>query len=239
MNRPLFTFLILALLGHYNLLCQADPDIRTQRIEWPGDTRTAVVRDTLSGYRIADYLFSAQAGQYLNISLATQNSANYFNLMEPGEAYEAVFIGSVSGNQYEGTSAKSGEYRIRVYLMRSAARRGETADFRLEVIRGKQPEADALVPGTPFHATGQVPCGVNGTEQCNFGVIRSGNGSGRVILTLQDGTRQTILFENGRAIGCDPLPATGEFQSSHEGDVFIIGIGDAQYEIPDAVIYGG
>ncbi|WP_431137946.1 hypothetical protein, partial [Psychroserpens mesophilus] len=82
---------------------------------------------------IADYLFQITAGQYMNISMATRNGANYFNIMEPREEYEAVFVGSTSGNLFEGVADKSGEYRIRVYLMRSAARRDETVWYRLEV----------------------------------------------------------------------------------------------------------
>jgi hypothetical protein len=45
-----------------------------------------------------------------------------------------MFIGSTSGNQFEGILPANGDYKIRVYLMRSAARRGEAADYRLEMI---------------------------------------------------------------------------------------------------------
>ncbi len=116
---------------------QADPEIRTERIEWAPGSGSTVVTDSISGYQIADYLFQIKAGQYMNISMATRNGANYFNIMEPGEEYEAVFVGSTSGNLFEGVADKSGEYRIRVYLMRSAARRDETVWYRLEVIRGE------------------------------------------------------------------------------------------------------
>jgi hypothetical protein len=45
-----------------------------------------------------------------------------------------MFIGSSSDNQYEGTLPESGDYKIRVYMMRSAARRNEIANYRLEII---------------------------------------------------------------------------------------------------------
>jgi hypothetical protein len=45
-----------------------------------------------------------------------------------------MFIGSTSGNQYEGVLPASGDYKVRVYLMRSAARRDEVANYRLEMI---------------------------------------------------------------------------------------------------------
>jgi hypothetical protein len=45
-----------------------------------------------------------------------------------------MFVGSSSGNQFEGRLPASGDYKVRVYLMRSAARRDEIADYRLEMI---------------------------------------------------------------------------------------------------------
>ena len=74
-----------------------------------------------------------------------------------------MFIGSVKGNQYEGILPASGDYKIRVYLMRSAARRKEVAHYRLEMIvqnapKGQAPVGDAKVAGTNYHATGKVPC---------------------------------------------------------------------------------
>jgi hypothetical protein len=45
-----------------------------------------------------------------------------------------MFNGSTAGNQYEGSLPKSGDYKVRVYMMRSAARRNEVANFRLEMI---------------------------------------------------------------------------------------------------------
>ena len=76
----------------------------------------------------------AAKGQAANISLATRNTATYFNILAPGETEVAFFNGSVNGNQFEGTLPATGDYRIRVYMMRSAARRNETANHRLEMI---------------------------------------------------------------------------------------------------------
>jgi hypothetical protein len=59
---------------------------------------------------------------------------DYFNIIAPGKENEAMFVGSTSGNQFEGTLPASGDYKVRVYLMRSAARRDEIANYRLEMI---------------------------------------------------------------------------------------------------------
>jgi len=70
----------------------------------------------------------------MNVSMATHNTANYFNIIASGKTDEAMFIGSTSGNQFEGTLPADGDYKVRIYLIRSAARRGEVADDRLEMI---------------------------------------------------------------------------------------------------------
>jgi hypothetical protein len=81
-----------------------------------------------------DYVLGAKQGQSMNVSMATDNGANYFNIIEPGRSNEAMFVGSISGNQFEGVLPASGDYTVRVYLMRSAARRDEIATYRLEII---------------------------------------------------------------------------------------------------------
>jgi hypothetical protein len=81
-----------------------------------------------------DYVLGARQGQSMNVSLATDNGANDFNIIAPGKENEALFGGSSSGNQFEGTLPASGGYKVRVYLMRSAARRHEIANDRLEMI---------------------------------------------------------------------------------------------------------
>jgi hypothetical protein len=76
--------------------------------------------------------------------MATDNGANYFNILAPGETVEAMFIGSTSGTQYEGTLPATGDYKIRVYMMRSAARRNEVANYRLEMIVSGQGSSSSV-----------------------------------------------------------------------------------------------
>ena len=132
--------------------------------------------------------------------------------------------------------------------MRSAARRKERADYTLTVGitggAGAHPRtSDAKVPGTPYHATGEVPC-VLGSGQpkgsCRFGVVRTSAGSGTVTVTKPDGRTRSIFFEKGRATGYDMSQADpGEFSARKQGDTSLISIGQERYEIPDAVISGG
>jgi hypothetical protein len=93
--------------------------------------RTAHAAKT--GMTIDDVL-GARQGQSVNVSLATDNGANDFNIIAPGKENEALFVGSSSGNPFEGRLPASGDDKVRVYLMRSAARRDEIANDRLEMV---------------------------------------------------------------------------------------------------------
>jgi hypothetical protein len=75
----------------------------------------------------------AGKGQSMNVSMASDNGADDFNIIAPGRSNEALFVGSSSGNRFEGPLPASGDYKVRVYLMRSAARRDEIANYRLEM----------------------------------------------------------------------------------------------------------
>jgi len=109
-------------------------DIRTERVQFHKGASSATVKGTIKGYEGVDYVLGARKGQLMNVSMATDNGANYFNIIAPGKENEAMFVGSTSGNQFEGALPASGDYKIRVYLMRSAARRDEVANYRLEMI---------------------------------------------------------------------------------------------------------
>jgi hypothetical protein len=232
------------------LLCfsgyAAAEDIRTERVRFaPGKTST-VIEGRITGYETVDYVLGARQGQSMNVSMVSDNGANYFNILAPGETVVAFFNGSVSQNQYEGILPKTGDYRIRVYMMRSAARRQEVAKYRLEMIvagTDKARPTDALVAGTDYHATGNIPCAMTAGQpmgSCPFGVTRKGAGSASVTITMPNGRTRTIFFERGKATGTDVSQADpGAFRATRQGDLTTVHIGDERYEIPDAVMFGG
>lgn len=230
----------------------AQDDIRTERVQFKRGANSTVVEGKIAGHETVDYLLEASKGQSMNVSMATNNGANYFNILAPGENEVAMFNGSVSENQFEGVLPESGDYKIRVYMMRSAARRNEVAKYRLEMIvsgaaksstDGRSSGGDALVKGTGYNATGNIPCAMalgQPTGSCPFGVKREGNGFGIVTVTKPDGRTRAISFKNGKAIGYDVSEADpGAFSAEKQGDLSIVHIGNERYEIPDAVILGG
>jgi len=249
--------LLAALIAFATSAALARDEIRTERVHFKPGTSSATIKGKIKGYETVDYVLEASKGQQMNVSMATKNGATYFNILAPGENEVAMFIGSTSGNQFEGALPKSGDYKIRVYMMRNAARRDEVANYRLEmIVTGAAKKADkaspagddalandVLVEGTDYHATGDIPCAMGAdqsTGTCPFGVKREGNGSGMVTVTKPDGRTRTIFFKNGNATGADTSEADpGKFSAEKQGDVSIVRIGDERYEIFDAVIFGG
>lgn len=118
----------------------------------------ATVSGQIRGYDYVDHVFSAGASESIDVEMKTANSATYFNLLAPGEKDTAFFIGSTSGKRFAGPAPASGDYIARVYMMRSAARRGEKAAYKLTVALGaksatkeKGPDfADGLTGGPDF-----------------------------------------------------------------------------------------
>ncbi|MEM7442620.1 MAG: SH3 domain-containing protein [Pseudomonadota bacterium] len=118
--------------------------------------------------------------------------------------------------------------------------RGWTAgDFLVESAYVETEQTDALVAGTSYNATGTILCAPSRdapSADCEFGVIRTGNGSGTVDVQLPGGGVRTITFDNGEAVSSD---ADADLSFGRNGDTMIINIGEEHYEMPDAVIFGG
>ena len=168
-------------------------------------------------------------------------------MLPPGSEDEAIFVGSSGGNEWTGTLPADGEYKLRVYLMRSAARRNETASYTLTVTVTRTPEAaelgeapasDAKVKGTPFHATGPLPCTLGNDKpmQCEFGVIRGEPGNAEVHITPPGGLKRVLTFM-GDKVTTNP----GEkVKAVKQGYDWSVEVNDYEhYTIPEAVISGG
>ena len=123
------------LLAVLPALAVAESEQRTQRTAFKDGRATIEAR--IKGYQYVDYVFPAGAGESVKVTLKTDKTSNYFNLLAPGETEVAFFVGSTSGNSYEGAAPTSGDYTVRVYLMRNSARRGELAKYTLTLSLGQ------------------------------------------------------------------------------------------------------
>ena len=100
----------------------------------PADNRD--ISGSITGEQSSEYPLSIKQGQAMNITLTSANKNAHFNLLPP-KGEDAVHNGTVSGDQYTGVAKQSGEYRVRVYLLNAAAKRGETAKYHLKISTGQ------------------------------------------------------------------------------------------------------
>ncbi len=246
-TRALLALLTLALAG---AVAAADgpPSPRKERVSFAKGASSATVQGTLKGGNDVDYLVRAAAGQTLEVKLQGTNSQNDFNVLPPGSANVAMFVSSVSGTRsWSGILPADGDYAIRVYMMRPAARRNEASKYTLTVaVTGKalpplSAARDAKVAGTAYHATGKVACTLPyqaDVKSCDAGVVRRGNDGTATFEAIGSmGVQRRILFVQGKPVAADTMdPVT----ATRQGDVTIVKVGDDErYDIPDAFLGGG
>ena len=220
-------------------------DIRTVTVQFKPNETGTTIKGSIKGYQIIDYRLKARSGQRMTVNLNTTNLSNYFNVLPPGSE-TALFVGSTSGDNWTGTLPMDGDYTVRVYLMRNAARRNEKAKYTLSIDiaggeLGKAPASDAKVPGTPYHATGKVSCSIGpdpkGSAQCEFGVIRGKPGNAEFHVTPPGGGTRVLNFRGAQVTIADPK---ARLKASKSGDTWSISIDDFEfYDFPVAVIDGG
>lgn len=241
-RRALLGVVVMAWAG-LALAAPVQPDLPPTRKVAVAAGATQALSGTLKGYQLADYLIPLEAGQSVVMQLKTSNPSGYFNVDAPGATDGAMFIGSTSGNRFETVAPVSGDYLVRVYLMRNAARRNEVARYSLSVRAGAHPgkaaASDARVAGTPFHATASIRCMPAGGQPttCEAGVMRREAGAGTVRITLPGGAVRHVAFAGGKAVSSDG-PAGLEVERAGDTSVITLGSGD-RFEIPDALVTGG
>ena len=104
---------------------------RVERVQFARGASSATMRGRIQGYRMVDYLVNARAGQRMIVQLDTAGRSTYFVVRAPGS--EDNLYDSTSGATARLTLPASGDYRIRVFQMRNAARRNERSNYSLTV----------------------------------------------------------------------------------------------------------
>ncbi|MGA8880480.1 MAG: hypothetical protein WCC44_05435 [Azonexus sp.] len=225
----------------------ADPDRRSEAVHFAKGATSTVIKGQVKGYRYVDYQVRAGAGQTLSVELKTSNASSYFNILPPGSGDVAMFVGSTSGNRFSGILPADGDYAIRVYLMRNAARRNELARYALtldvsgQALAATPAAEDALIPGTPFHASAKVVCTVPfapNVKECDAFVIRRGfDGTATVEVRWGEGMKRRILFVRHEVVAADSTE-TPVFERRRDFTIVRFG-GDERFEIPEALVAGG
>ena len=224
----------------------AERDKTVTDVSFAKGRSSVTLKGKITGYHYVDYRMRAGAGQQLKVSMEATNLANYFNVLPPESDNAAMFIAGAGNRAFAGTLPDDGVYTVRVYLMRSAARRKESSDYSLSIaITGKPLAAvsakiDALVPGTRYHAKTTVKCEpqYTKTRECEALVVRRGfDGTATVELRWDGSGKRRILFLKGKPTAADvPQPMT--FTRNERGWVVVFG-GDERFEVPEPLVMGG
>lgn len=120
----------LAGLALFSTQVSAEAGIRDEAVHFQKGSTQATLKGRIKGYETIDFHLGAKAGQTMEVVFKPSNLSAYFNVLPAGEE-EALFVGSSSGNQFSGVLPKDGDYRVRVYLMRNAARRNESSSYSI------------------------------------------------------------------------------------------------------------
>jgi hypothetical protein len=238
-------FAAVALLQSVSAAAQPAPP-RQERVTFAKGATSATIKGQVKGDADVDHLVRAAAGQTITVSLKVSNRSNYFNVLPPGSADVAMYVGQ-TGEAYTGILPTDGDYKVRVYLMRNAARRNEVSNYELTVTVTGQALAptpaskDALLPGTPFHASASVKCalpfGDGKPQQCEAFVIRRGVDGTATVEIPTTGVKRRILFVRGKPVASD---SSEKMTVTRQGDVTTVKFESGEfYEIVDAMIFGG
>jgi hypothetical protein len=228
----------------------ADTGIRQERVRFAKGTTSAVVKGRLKGDSDVDYLVRAGAGQTISVSLKRSNLMNYFNVLPPGSKDVAMYAAQ-TGEDFTAVLPTDGDYTIRVYLVRAAARRNESSAYTLTVavtgtaLAPTPASQDALLPGTPYHASAPITClpyieqfRDKKSRQCEAFVIRYGfDGTATVEIPQENSVPRRILFVKGKPVASD---SSDPLTFTRQGEVTTVRLGDAErYEIHDSLLTGG
>ena len=150
MIRNLFVAAALALVA---IPAAAQDETRTEMVHFAPGTSGATIQDRITGYEVVRYVLGASAGQRMTVALTTSHTSTYFNVVQPSQPQgPALARAEMAGepmvpdvNRFDGVLPETGDYVIEVWMYRSAARRGEVADFTLDV---------AIAAGSPDYADG-------------------------------------------------------------------------------------
>lgn len=103
---------------------------REARVTFAPGAAAATLDGRIRGNEGVTYILGARAGQRMRITFTPSNASANFNVFAPGQA-TAIFMGAAGGHSFDGVLPATGDYRIQVYLMRSAARRNESASYKI------------------------------------------------------------------------------------------------------------
>ncbi|MDF1714771.1 MAG: hypothetical protein P1U90_21240 [Akkermansiaceae bacterium] len=146
---------LLSILALAALPIHADETL-TRLVKFEKGKNSTVIEGKVSGRDSVVYKLNARDKQFLQVTLIPDKESADFNVYIPGKGPgdEALFASAMADKRkYLGQLYKTGDHSISVFLNRNAARRGITANYKLQIsITDEKPVEKEEVP-----ATGPVP----------------------------------------------------------------------------------
>jgi len=123
---PLVLSVVIILSSLFSVAAQSNP----QRIRFARGHSSTTISSRIAGFDTKDYLVGASAGQEMTLRLKSSNPGAYFVIYSiNGRATDMN-----ETTEWSERLSESGDYLIRVFMMRSAARRkGAVASYTLSV----------------------------------------------------------------------------------------------------------
>ena len=101
------------------------------RVSFARGASSATVRGTVRGYAYRDYVIGASSGQTLDVKVSSRNTYTVFTVFQPGGDN---LDGASEMDEFSGELPTSGDYVVRVAMMRAGARRpGAVSNFSLTI----------------------------------------------------------------------------------------------------------
>ena len=102
-----------------------------QLVRFARGAASATTKGTVRGYAYRDYVIGARVGQTISVKLSSPNSFSVFTIFQPsGDNLE----GASQMDEFTGELPVSGDYVIRVGVMRAEARRrGSISNYSLNI----------------------------------------------------------------------------------------------------------
>jgi hypothetical protein len=216
-----------------------------------GDTGTTVKGDYADGLQGGPDFWRVRAGGGLNLRTAPSAGAAVLGKLPDGLDVRNLGCRMAEGRRWCQVSTPEPVLTGWVsadYLIEAS---GETAVQLPDAIPVGGPEGNldrpvggVLPEGSAFTASGLTDCTLSrdaASQICEFGIIREGNGNGTLMIFWPESGLRVIYYEAGTPVSYDQSQADSgnDMTVTRSADASIVMIGEEQYFLPDAIIFGG
>jgi hypothetical protein len=111
-----------------------DQNPNARRVVFPKGASSTEIKGSVKNYDTCDYVLGARAGQKMSVKLDSSSNFAYFAVfIKKNGQYEEMKKPVYDDTAWSGVLPESGDYVVRVYLVRAEARNGGQASFTLSV----------------------------------------------------------------------------------------------------------